>query len=158
MKTIEGQKNIRGQKFGIVVSRFNHFITKRLLSGCLKEFKKRGIKDNDLTVVWVPGSFEISVTALKLAEKKSLSAVVCLGAVIRGETLHFDLIARAAADGIRDVSLKTGKPVVFGVITADTVDQAYRRSDDKGDHKGREAARCAMDMASVFNQLSLKKM
>lgn len=157
MKTIEGQKDIRGQRFGIVVSRFNHFITRRLLNGCRKEFTKRGIKGSDLTVVWVPGSFEIPVTALKLAEKKSISAVVCLGAVIRGETLHFDLVARAACDGIGAVSLKTGKPVIFGVITADTVDQAYRRSDDKGDHKGREAARCALDMAGVFNQLSLKK-
>src|SRR5690348_3061991 len=97
----------KGRKFGIVVSKFNEVITKRLLKGCLEELKRRGVPDKNMTVVWIPGSFEIPVTALRLAEKKTIDAVICLGAVIRGETIHFDLIARAAAEGVAQVALLT---------------------------------------------------
>ncbi len=153
MRIIEEKCAGKRRKFGIVASRFNDFITKRLLEGCLKEFKRCGVKEGDLTVVWVPGSFEIPVAALKLAQKKSISAVVCLGAVIRGETLHFDLVARAAAEGILQVSLSTGKPVIFGVLATDTVDQAYKRSDSKGSNKGADAACAAMEMAGVLSKI-----
>ncbi|MCC6758888.1 MAG: 6,7-dimethyl-8-ribityllumazine synthase [Candidatus Omnitrophica bacterium] len=141
--------NRSSMKFGIVVSRFNEFVTLRLLSGCLKEFKKLGISDKNLTIIWVPGAFEIPVAALKLARQKSIAAVVCLGAVIRGETLHYDLVAKEAAAGITRVSLDTAKPVIFGVLTTDTIDQANKRSEEKGDNKGCDAARAAVEMANI---------
>lgn len=140
----------QSRKFGIVVSRFNEFVTLRLLSGCLKEFKKLGVADKNLTIVWVPGAFEIPVAALKLARRKEISAVVCLGAVIRGETLHYDLVAQEAAAGITRVSLDTAKPVIFGVLTTDTIDQANKRSEEKGDNKGCDAARAAVEMANIL--------
>src|SRR5436190_10628352 len=98
MKLKRQTSQVKGRRFGIVVSKFNEFITKRLLKGCLDELKRRGVQDKNMTVVWVPGSFEIPLTAVKLAEKKSIDAVICLGAVIRGDTIHFDLVARAAAE------------------------------------------------------------
>jgi len=140
----------RTKKYGIVVSRFNEFVTLRLLSGCLKEFKKAGIADKDLIIVWVPGAFEIPVAALNLARRKNVAAVVCLGAVIRGETLHYDLVAKEAASGIMKVSLDTMKPVIFGVLTTDTIEQANRRSEEKGDNKGCDAARAAVEMANIL--------
>ncbi len=140
----------RTVKFGIVVSRFNEFITLRLLSGCLKEFKKAGVADKDLTIIWVPGAFEIPVTALKLARKKSIEAVVCLGAVISGETLHYDLVAKEVASGITRVSLDTAKPVIFGVLATDTIEQANKRSEEKGDNKGCDAALAAIEMANIL--------
>ena len=138
------------KKFGIVVSRFNEFVTLRLLSGCLKEFKKLGVPEKDLTIVWVPGAFEIPVAALKLARSRKISAVVCLGAVIRGETLHFDLIAKEAASGIMRAALDTCKPVIFGVLTTETIEQANKRSEEKGDNKGCDAARAAFEMVNVM--------
>jgi 6,7-dimethyl-8-ribityllumazine synthase len=153
-KTI--QKNtVKGVKIGIVASRFNDFITKRLLDACLQELSKRGVSQKDITLAWVPGSFEIPVTALKFARKKSIHAVIGLGAVIRGETLHFDLVSQAAAQGMTQVSLLTGKPVIFGVLTTDTVDQAYKRSDPEGDNKGRDAAAAALEMIGVLRKISM---
>ena len=153
MKTLKRPHRIKTKRYGIVVARFNDFITKRLLNGCLKELKRCGVKDNALTVVWVPGSFEIPLVALKLAKKKSIDAVICLGAVIRGETLHFDLIARAVARGIAQSALLTEKPVIFGVLTTDTIKQAYKRSEPKGDNKGKDAAASAIAMANLLEQL-----
>ena len=147
------QRNSRAKKFGIVVSRFNEFITTKLLQGCIDEFKKGGIASRDLTILWVPGAFEIPLAALKLAQKKEISAVVCLGAVIRGETLHYELVAREAGAGIMRVALETGKPVIFGVLATDTVDQAYKRSEEKGDNKGRDAARAALEMTNVLKSI-----
>ncbi|MDP2653961.1 MAG: 6,7-dimethyl-8-ribityllumazine synthase [Candidatus Omnitrophota bacterium] len=143
----------RAKKVAIVASKFNDFITRRLLNGCLIELPKLGVKATDVTVVWVPGSFEIPVAALKCARRKDVDAVIGLGAVIRGETIHFSLVSRAAAEGMSQVSLLTGKPVVFGVITTDTVDQAYKRSEPKGDNKGRDAARTAVEMIDTLNQI-----
>jgi 6,7-dimethyl-8-ribityllumazine synthase len=144
---------VRGRHIAVVVSKFNEFITKRLLKGCLEELRKQGVPDKNLTVVWVPGSFEVPVTALKLAEKKKIDAVICLGAVIRGETIHFDLIARAAAEGVAQTALLTKKPVIFGIITTETVDQAYKRSEDKGDNKGRDAAQTAIEMIGLLRKI-----
>ncbi len=152
-KTVEGSIKSHAKKYGIVVSRFNDFITKKLLKGCLEELTRLGVKDRDVTVVWVSGSLEIPVTALALAKKKNIDAVICLGAVIRGETFHFEIVARNAARGITEISLLTGKPVILGVLTTDTVDQAYRRSGVKGDNKGVDCARAAVEMANCLDQL-----
>ncbi|MCB9772075.1 MAG: 6,7-dimethyl-8-ribityllumazine synthase [Candidatus Omnitrophica bacterium] len=140
----------QNKKFGVVVSRFNEFITLRLLAGCLREFKKLGVVSEDLTIVWVPGAFEIPMAALALARRKDIAAVVCLGAVIRGDTFHFELVAKEAASGIMRVSLDTAKPVIFGVLTTDTIDQANRRSEEKGDNKGCDAARTAVEMTNIL--------
>ena len=149
-RIIQGQQKSNGKRYGIVVSKFNDFITRRLLEGCLKELHRLGVRDSEITVVYVPGSFEIPVAALKLAKKKTVHAVICLGAVIRGETLHFDLVAQGAAKGIGEVALLTGKPVIFGVLATDTVVQAEKRSTLKGDNKGLEAARSAVEMANLL--------
>ncbi len=139
------------RRFGIVVSVFNEPITSRLLQGCLKEFSNLGVAVKNITVMSVPGAFEIPVAASVLAHKKNIDAVVCLGAVIRGETLHFELIAHQAAAGAMKVSLDTRKPVVFGVLTTDTIAQAMSRSENKSDNKGAEAARVAVEMINVLS-------
>ena len=140
-------------KIAIVASKFNDFITKRLLEGCLRQLESSGIDKKNITVVWVPGSYEIPVTALTLAQKKVIDAVICLGAVIRGETFHFELVAGGAAQGILQASLLTGKPVIFGVLTTDTIPQAYKRSEKKGDNKGRDAATTALEMVQLLSQI-----
>ena len=147
------RKKRRTKIYAIVVSRFNEFITKELLTGCQDEFKKLGIKKSQLEVYWVPGAFEIPLLAQKLAQKRHIEAVVGLGAVIRGETIHFDLVAKGAADGIMQAGLRTGKPIVFGLITAETVQQAYDRSSDKKEHKGREAAETAVEMVRLLKKI-----
>src|SRR3989338_311568 len=136
----------KGKRIGIVVSKFNEFITKRLFKACYAELKRQGVQEKDLTVVWVPGSVEIPVTALKLANKNTIDAVICLGAVIRGETIHFELVAHAAAEGVSQVALLTQKPIIFGVITTETIEQAYERAQEKGENKGRDAAQAAVEM------------
>ncbi len=153
VKTISPKPSVKGLQIGIIVSRFNEMVTSRLLSGCLKELKRLGFQESQLTVVQVPGSFEIPVAALRLAKRRTIDAVICLGAVIRGETLHFELIAHGVALGISQVALSTGKPVIFGVLSTDTIEQAYKRSDDKGDHKGREAAHNAVEMVNLLRDL-----
>jgi 6,7-dimethyl-8-ribityllumazine synthase len=153
VKVLTGKIKSKGKKFAIVVSRFNDFITKRLLDACLEELVRLGVKKSEITIAWVPGSFEIPVTAMRLARKKSIHAVICLGAVIRGETLHFDLISRAASEGISEVSLAAGKPAIFGVITTDTLEQAYKRAGLKGENKGREAAVNAVEMVNLLDQI-----
>ena len=153
VKQVKTSRKHKGRNFAIVASRFNDFVTQRLLKGCLAEFSRAGVSQKQITVVWVPGSFEIPVVALQLARKRNIDAVVCLGAVIRGETLHFELVARAAADGIARAGLLTGKPVIFGVLSTDTVEQAYKRSDEKGENKGSDAARNAVEMAELLDRL-----
>ena len=152
-KILEGKPKGKGRKIGIVVSKFNDFITQRLLDGCLKELRRLGVPEKNIIVARVPGSLEIPVVALQFARKKAIDAVICLGAVIRGETLHFDLVARGAAQGIAQVSLVSGKPVVFGVLATDTVDQARKRSDAKKDNKGRDAATTALEMIDLMAQI-----
>lgn len=154
MQTIQGKVNGKGKRVAIVVSKFNDFITKRLLEGCVKELKRCGVGDNDITIVWVSGSLEIPVAALKLAKKKNIDAVICLGAVIRGETIHFDLVAQGAARGVAEVALQTEKPIIFGVLTTETVNQAIKRSDWKKDHKGRDAAVAALEMVEVLKKIN----
>jgi 6,7-dimethyl-8-ribityllumazine synthase len=157
VKIIEVKHNGRGKKIVIVAARFNDFITKRLLNGCLDELDRCNVKKGDITVAWVPGAYEIPVTAAKFAKKRDVHAVICLGAVIRGETAHFDLVAQGAAQGIMQASLMTGKPIIFGVLASDTVDQAYKRSEEKGDNKGRDAALAAIEMINVLRQAASNK-
>jgi len=157
VKIIEGKHGGRGKKIGIVASKFNEHITERLLSGCLDELARCGVRKSDITVAWVPGAYEIPVVACKLAKKKEVHAVICLGAVIRGETIHFDLVAQGAAQGIMQASLSTGKPVIFGVLASDTVDQADKRSEEKGDNKGKDAALAAIEMIDVLKQVARAK-
>ena len=140
-------------KIAIVASRFNDFISKPLLKACVAELKKAGLKDSDVTTVWVPGSFEIPVVALKLAQRKTIDAVICLGAVIRGDTYHFEVVANGVGHGIMQASLATSKPVIMGVLTTDTIGQAQKRAQDKGDNKGRDAATVALDMIALFKHL-----
>lgn len=149
-KTMKRNSRKSGKKIVVVVSQFNDFVTKRLLSGCLEELTRSGVTKKDVTVVWVPGSFEIPVVACKLAKKKNVDAVICLGAVIRGETMHYDLVAQGAAQGIMQASLMTGKPVIFGVLATDTIDDACKRADEKGGNKGGEAAQTAIQMIDVM--------
>ena len=141
-------------KIAIVASKFNDYITKRLLKACLDELEKQGVARKNVTTVWVPGAFEIPVAALALAKKKDIQAVITLGAVIKGETYHFDLVAQGTAQGIMQASMITGKPIMFGVLATNRVDQAYKRSEEQGHNKGREAAVAALEM---INLLSLMK-
>lgn len=152
-KIIEGNLIAKGKKFGIVVSRFNDFITKELVSGCLDALKRHGAGDNDVTVVWVPGAFEIPVAAQRMAKNKSYDAVICLGTIIRGATPHFDYVAGETSKGIAKVSQDTGVPVIFGIITADTIEQAIERAGTKDGNKGAGAAMSAIEMANLFDSL-----
>ncbi len=153
VRILKGTFKVKNKRIAVVVSRFNEFITQKLLDGCLPELSRLGVKQSDITVVWVPGSFEVPVVALKFAQKKTVAAVICLGAVIRGETIHFDLVAEAASRGISQVALTTRKPIIFGVLATDTVEQAYKRSGQDGENKGIEAARNAIEMISLMENL-----
>ena len=152
-KTIEGQLISKGKKYAIVTSRFNDFISKELLGGCADALKRHGAKDNEIVVSWVPGSFEIPQVAMRLAKTKNFDAVICLGAVIRGATPHFDYLAAEVTKGIAQVSLATGVPVIFGVITADTIEQAIERAGTKEGNKGRDAALSAIEMVNLSEQI-----
>ncbi len=145
-----------GKRFAIVVARFNEFITERLLAGARDAFRDHGVPDDAIDVARVPGSFEIPLVAQKLAGSGHYAAVVCLGAVIRGETAHFDFVAGEAAVGIAAVARETGLPVLFGVLTTDNIEQAVERAGVKGDNKGYAAARDAIEMASLIEQLDAR--
>jgi len=151
VKVIEGQMVAKGKRFALVASRFNDFVTKALVEGCIDTLVRHGAKDTDITVTWVPGSFEVPPVALRVAKSKKVDAVVCLGAVIRGDTPHFDFVASEAAKGIAQVSMQTGVPAIFGVITADTLEQAMERAGSKGGNKGRDAALHAIEMANLID-------
>jgi len=153
VKTIQGQLIPKGRKFGIVASRFNDFITNRLLEGCTDTLLRHGAKENDVEVVWVPGAFEIPVLAQPMARSKKYDAVICLGTVIRGWTPHFDYIASETAKGIAHVSFATGVPAIFGIITADSIDQAIERAGTKDGNKGRDAALSAIEMANLMGEI-----
>lgn len=152
-KAIEGNLIGKGKKFVVVASRFNDFITKELVSGCLDTLVRHGVDDKDLAVTWVPGAFEIPLIAKRLAKSKSYDAVICLGTVIRGSTPHFDYIASEVAKGIAGVSQETGLPVIFGIITADTIEQAVERAGTKDGNKGRDAALSAIEMSNLLAEL-----
>ena len=152
MKVVEGKLKADGIKFAIAVSRFNSFITDRLLEGAIDCILRHGGKEEDITVFKVPGSFELPLVAKKLA-KKDFDAVIALGAVIRGETPHFDYVAAEVSKGIANVSLETEKPVVFGVLTTDTVEQAIDRAGTKAGNKGWEAALAAIEMVNLLREM-----
>lgn len=153
MKTTEGTYQARGFRFALVVSRVNELIAKRLLEGALDCLLRHGAEDGDLHLVKVPGAFELPYAAKRLAASNRYDVVIALGAVIRGATAHFDYVAGEAAKGIATASLDTGVPIVFGVITANTLDEAIERAGTKGGNKGFEAALSAIEMASLFAQL-----
>ena len=152
-KTIEGNMIAKGKKFAIVASRFNEFMTKELIAGCTDTLVRHGADEKDILTTWVPGAFEIPLVAQKLAKAKDFDAVICLGTIIRGATPHFDYIAAEVAKGVSKVSLDTGVPVIFGVITADTIEQAVERAGTKDGNKGRDAAATAIEMANLLNQI-----
>ena len=153
MKIIEGQLTGKEAKLALVASRFNHFITEHLLSGAEDALKRHGISDDNLTVVWVPGAFEIPLVAKKLAQSGKYDAVICLGAVIRGSTPHFDYVAAEVSKGIASVSLETGVPVVFGVLTTESIEQAIERAGTKAGNKGWAAAMTALEMVDLNSKL-----
>ena len=149
-KMHEGQLDAKGRTFGIVVSRFNDLVTTRLLDGALDCIKRHGGDDDNIEVAWVPGAFELPIAAQKLATTGRFDVVMCLGAIVRSETPHFDYVAGESAKGIARVGLDTGVPVIFGVITADTVDQAVQRAGVKAGNRGWDAAMNAVEMASLM--------
>jgi 6,7-dimethyl-8-ribityllumazine synthase len=153
VRVIEGNLIAKGRKFGIVASRFNDFMTKELISGCVDTLVRHGVEEKEIVVTWVPGAFEIPAVASKIARLKSYDALICLGTVIRGATPHFDYIASEVAKGIAKVSQDSGLPVVFGIITADTIEQAIERAGTKDGNKGKDAALSAIEMANLFAQL-----
>jgi len=152
-KVIQGDLNAKGFKFGIVASRFNDFITARLLDGAVDALTRHGASDADIEVVRVPGAYEIPLVAQKLARSKKYSAVICLGAVIRGATPHFEYVSAEVSKGIAAVSMETGLPVVFGVLTTDTIEQAVERAGAKAGNKGFDAAMTAVEMGNLMRRL-----
>jgi 6,7-dimethyl-8-ribityllumazine synthase len=149
-KTLEAHLNAEGKKFALVVSRFNDFITDKLLSGALDALIRSGTKDNDIQIVKVPGAFEIPLVAKKMAAQKKVNAIICLGAVIRGATPHFDYVSAEVSKGIAQVSLDSGVPIIFGIVTTDTIEQAIERAGTKAGNKGWSAAMAAVEMANLF--------
>jgi len=152
-KTFEGMLLGEGLKFGIVVARFNDFITNKLLEGAQDTLLRHGVNEEDVEVTWVPGSFEIPLVAQKLANTKRYDAVICLGAVIRGGTPHFEYVASEVTKGIAQVGLSTGLPVIYGVITADTLEQAIERAGTKQGNEGSKAAITAIEMVNLLNSI-----
>ena len=152
-KHFEGTLLGKGLKFGLVVSRFNEFFSKKLLEGAQDALLRHGVNEDDIEVAWTPGSFEIPLIAQKLAQTKKYDAVICLGAVIRGDTPHFDYIAAEVTKGIAKVSLDTGVPIIYGVITTDTLEQAVERSGTKAGNKGFQAAVSAIEMANLSKSI-----
>ncbi|KAK4255821.1 hypothetical protein QN277_008766 [Acacia crassicarpa] len=140
----------QGLRFAVVVARFNEIITKQLLEGALNTFKNYSVQDEDIDVVWVPGSFEIGVVAERLGKSHKYNAILCIGAVIRGDTTHYDAVANSAASGVLSAGLKSGVPCIFGVLTCEDMDQALNRAGGKSGNKGAEAALTAIEMASLF--------
>ncbi len=153
-KYFQGMLLGKGLKFGLVVSRFNEFFSKKLLEGAQDALLRHGVKEEDIEVAWTPGSFEIPLIAQKLAQTKKYDAIICLGAVIRGGTPHFDYIAAEVTKGIAKVNLDTGVPVIYGVITTDTLEQAVERSGTKAGNKGFDAAVSAIEMANLVKSIS----
>lgn len=153
MKTLEGKLTAKNMKIAIVVARFNEFITSKLLSGCIDCLIRHEAADEDLTVAWVPGAFEIPMAAKKLAESGKYDAIICLGAVIRGATPHFDYVCAEASKGIAQVSMQTGVPVAFGVLTTENIQQAVERAGTKAGNKGVDCAMTAMEMVNLFKEM-----
>ncbi len=153
MRTVEGKLIGEGLKFALVVSRFNSFITERLLDGALDCLRRQGVADGDLVVARVPGAWEIPVVTKRLAQSKAYDGVICLGAVIRGSTPHFDYVAAEVSKGIAQVSLESGVPISFGILTTDTLEQAIERAGSKAGNKGVAAAEAAIEMVNLLKGL-----
>jgi len=153
MKTFEGKLDAKGLKFGIVIARFNEFISGKLLSGCLDGLKRHGADDKNIDVAWSPGAFEIPVLAKKMVAGGKYDAVICLGAVIRGATPHFDYVAAEVSKGVAQVALESGFPVIFGVLTTDNIEQAIERAGTKSGNKGFDAALAAIEMANLMKEI-----
>ena len=154
MPVLEGALDGAGLRVCIVVARWNEFVTRKLLEGAESQLGERGVRKEDVTVAWVPGAFEVPTAAKWAASSGKFDAVICLGAVIRGETAHFEYVAGGAAEGIAAVSRETGVPVIFGVLTVDNVEQAMSRTGGKDGHKGEEAAQAAIEMARLRTLLA----
>ncbi len=154
MRVLEGILDAKGIKSAIIVSRFNSFITERLLSGSIDSLTRHGADQKDIDVIWVPGAFEIPLTAKKVASTGRYDAVICLGAVIRGSTPHFEYVASEVSKGVASVSLDEEIPVIFGVLTTDTIEQAVERAGSKAGNKGADAANNAIEMVSLFKRVN----
>jgi 6,7-dimethyl-8-ribityllumazine synthase len=153
MKMVQGELQAKGLRFGLVVSRFNDFITGKLLEGAEDALLRHGAKSDDIEIIKVPGSFEIPLAAKKMAQKDAYDAVICLGTVIRGATPHFDYVSAEVSKGIAQASLETGVPIAFGILTTDTIEQAVERAGSKGGNKGWDAALTAIEMARVLKKI-----
>lgn len=154
MRTFEGNLQGEGIKVGIILGRFNEFIGSKLLDGALDALKRHGVDEDDIEITWVPGAFEIPLAAKKAAKTGRYDAVITLGAVIRGGTPHFDMVANEVSKGIANVSLETEVPVIFGILTTDTIEQAIERSGTKAGNKGYDAAMSAIEMTNLFKNLA----
>lgn len=153
MKTIEGVLTTSGERFCIIISRFNEFIGSKLLSGAIDELRRHGVDENNIEVVWVPGAFEIPLVAKKCASSNKYSAIITLGAVIKGSTSHYDYVCAEVSKGVASVGLETGIPVIFGVLTTDNIEQAIERAGTKAGNKGSDAAKSAIEMANLLKQI-----
>ncbi len=152
-KTIEGELTAKNKRFALIVSRFNELIGSKLLDGAMDCLKRHDASDDSIDIIWVPGAFEIPLTAKKVAETGSYDAVICIGAVIRGETPHFEFIASEAAKGIAQAGMETGVPIIFGIVTTDTVEQAVNRAGTTAGNRGFDAALSAIEMSNLFAKL-----
>ena len=153
MNIFEGKLISQGLKFGIIVGRFNEFIVGKLLSGALDALKRHGVENADIDITWVPGAFEIPLVAKKMAKSERYDSIICLGAVIRGATPHFDYVSSEVTKGIASVSLDTEIPVIFGILTTDTIEQAIERAGTKAGNKGYDAAVTAIEMANLLKEI-----
>lgn len=153
MKTFEGRLVAEGLKVGIIVARFNEFIGSKLLSGAIDGLVRHGMNEEDIEVAWVPGAFEIPVAAQRMAQSKKYDAIICLGAVIKGATSHYDYVCAEVSKGVASVSLQFGLPVMFGVLTTDNIEQAIERAGTKAGNKGYDCALSAIEMANLFRQM-----
>jgi len=153
MRTYEGNLIAKDLKFSIVIARFNEFIGSKLLSGAIDALVRHGAEEEEIEIIWVPGAFEIPLVAKKLAKSEKYDAVICLGAVIRGATTHFDQVSNEVTKGIASVSLETEVPVIFGVLTTDTIEQAIERAGTKAGNKGVDAAITAIEMANLLKEI-----
>ena len=151
VNTYEGLLTVTDEKFCIVISRFNEFIGSKLLSGAIDELKRHGVDEANIDVVWCPGAFEIPLVAKKCAKTGNYSAIITLGAVIKGSTSHYDYVCAEVSKGVASVSLETGVPVIFGVLTTDNIEQAIERAGTKAGNKGSDAAKSAIEMANLVN-------
>jgi 6,7-dimethyl-8-ribityllumazine synthase len=152
-RVLQGNMTAGGKRFGVVISRFNEFITAKLLDGAIDALVRHGASDSDIEVAWVPGAFEIPSVTRRMAESKKYDAVICLGCVIKGDTPHFDFIAAEVSKGVAQIGMQSSVPVIFGVLTTDTIEQAIERAGTKAGNKGAEAALGAIEMTNLYAQL-----